>query len=234
MRIKEGWNHNNHYHRLLLKDVPASCTYALDIGCGTGEFTRLLARRAEHVLALDFSPQTLQLAHERSTHVPNIEFVTADAMTWEFLPAQFDYIVSIAALHHMSLVVILLRMKEALAPGGTLVVLDLFEGRAADHFFSLAAIPANLFMQRVNNGHRSAPSPELRAAMTEHYAHDASVWKVTLAHVNHLCHALLLCQVIITKLCTRNVKRNIFVQGFLIIPSHRDNPPHSNSKASCG
>ncbi len=95
--FKEGWNHNNHYHRLLLKHVPASCTYALDIGCGTGEFARLLARRAEHVLALDFSPQTLQLARERSTHVPNIEFVAADAMTWEFLPAQFDYIVSIAA-----------------------------------------------------------------------------------------------------------------------------------------
>src|SRR5437868_4726022 len=31
----EGWNHNNHYHRFLLEQVPACCAYALDIGCGT-------------------------------------------------------------------------------------------------------------------------------------------------------------------------------------------------------
>ena len=37
----EGWNHNNHYHRFLLGQVPACCADALDIGCGTGQFARL-------------------------------------------------------------------------------------------------------------------------------------------------------------------------------------------------
>jgi hypothetical protein len=32
----EGWNHNNHYHDLLLKAVPYGCQRALDVGCGLG------------------------------------------------------------------------------------------------------------------------------------------------------------------------------------------------------
>lgn len=28
----ERWNHNNHYHRFLLEQVPACCTNALEIG----------------------------------------------------------------------------------------------------------------------------------------------------------------------------------------------------------
>lgn len=33
------WNHNSHYHKLLLRYIPDGCETGLDIGCGTGEFT---------------------------------------------------------------------------------------------------------------------------------------------------------------------------------------------------
>ena len=87
----EGWNHNNHYHRFLLEQVPACCADALDIGCGTGQFARLLASRAEHVLALDLSPQMIRLARERSTGFVSIDFEAADALSWTFSPEQFDF-----------------------------------------------------------------------------------------------------------------------------------------------
>jgi len=112
----------------------------------------------------------------------------ADALSWTFSPEQFDYIVSIAALHHMPMEAILLKMKEALAKGGTLAVLDLYEARFSDLFVNLAAIPANLFMQRVKNGHRPSASAEARAAMEEHGAHDSYL---TLSHVHQMCQALL-------------------------------------------
>jgi len=38
---------------------PAAYNYC---GCGTGTFSRLLADRSEHVLALDLSPQMIQIA----------------------------------------------------------------------------------------------------------------------------------------------------------------------------
>ena len=49
---REEWDHNSHYHRFILKQVPPYSRSALEIGCGTGAFVRLLARRVEHVLAL--------------------------------------------------------------------------------------------------------------------------------------------------------------------------------------
>jgi len=117
----ERWNHNTHYHRFLLDHVPAGCTSALDLGCGTGAFARLLAQRAEHVLALDLSPQMIHQAQARSTDVPNIDFQVADAFVWECSPEQFDYIVSIAALHHLPMEEVLSKLKRGLAPGGSLL-----------------------------------------------------------------------------------------------------------------
>src|SRR5260370_24121971 len=106
----EGWNHNNHYHRFLLEKVPACCADALDIGCGAGQFARLLASRAEHVLALDLSSQMIRLARERSTGYATIDFEAADALSWTCSPDQFGYIVSISALHHTPMETILLLM----------------------------------------------------------------------------------------------------------------------------
>jgi predicted TPR repeat methyltransferase len=61
------WNHNNHYHGFLLQHAPSHCAEALGIGCGTGVFARLLAARADHVLALDLSPNMIQIAMDQST-----------------------------------------------------------------------------------------------------------------------------------------------------------------------
>jgi ubiquinone/menaquinone biosynthesis C-methylase UbiE len=61
-----GWNHNNHYHSFLLRHAPAHCAAALEVGCGMGEYARLLAQRSDKVLALDLSPEMLRIARERS------------------------------------------------------------------------------------------------------------------------------------------------------------------------
>ncbi len=184
----ERWNHNTHYHRFLLDHVPTGCTSALDLGCGTGAFARLLAQRAEHVLALDLSPQMIRQAQARSADAPNIDFQVADAVVWECPPEQFDYIVSIAALHHLPMEEVLSKLKRGLAPGGSLVILDIYQTRFADLFVNLVAIPANVFMQRLKNGHRPPVSQEARAAMAEHIAHDSYL---TLAQVRHLAQAIL-------------------------------------------
>ncbi|MDQ6782291.1 MAG: methionine biosynthesis protein MetW [Actinomycetota bacterium] len=40
----ERWNHNIHYHRLILDSVPAGARDALDVGCGEGMLARRLRR----------------------------------------------------------------------------------------------------------------------------------------------------------------------------------------------
>ena len=58
----DGWDHNSHYHPFLLRRVPPGCRTALDVGCGTGRFARLLATRAEHVDAVDRSTEMISAA----------------------------------------------------------------------------------------------------------------------------------------------------------------------------
>jgi len=95
----EGWTHNNHYHNFLLRHVRHDCQNALEIGCGTGAFARRLAARAQHVVALDLSPEMIRAARSRSTSFRNIEFHVADAISWDFPAAHFDCTTAIATLH---------------------------------------------------------------------------------------------------------------------------------------
>jgi 2-polyprenyl-3-methyl-5-hydroxy-6-metoxy-1,4-benzoquinol methylase len=184
---REEWNHNSHYHRFILKQVPAHSRHALEIGCGTGAFARLLARRVEHVLALDLSPQMIRLAQEHSASYANIDFRVADVLALEFSPEQFDCIVSIATLHHVPMEDILSKLKTALAVNGTLIVLDLYQARPADIFTLLAAIPINILLKYLKTG-RIRESQEVQEAWAKHGQYDSYL---TLAQLRHICRTVL-------------------------------------------
>lgn len=182
-----GWNHNSHYYNFLLRHVPSHCQQALEIGCGSGAFARLLAAQSEQVLALDVSPQMIHLAQERSQQNSNITFQLTDALTWEFPSDRFDCIVSIATMHHVPLEEMFLKMKQALRVNGILLILDLYQESFVGSFTSLAAIPVNLMLQYFNTGRFREP-PEVRAAWTEHGKHDTYM---TLSELRRRCQILL-------------------------------------------
>src|SRR5947209_15862699 len=94
----DGFDHNTFYHDFLLRSLETRINEALDIGCGTGQFTRLLARRAVHVVGLDLSPNMIAVARQRSATFENIEFRQVDVVSWDWPVEQFDAIVSIATL----------------------------------------------------------------------------------------------------------------------------------------
>ncbi len=184
----EEWNHNDYYHPFLLKHVPSSCDQALDIGCGTGGFSRMLAQRAQHVLALDLSPQMTRIAQERSAQFRNIEYQVADILKYDLPAAHFDCIVSIATLHHLPLDLMLEKMKAALKPDGVLLILDLFKADSISDFaLSIPAIPWN-FALRLWKQHRLRPPHEVRAAWDEHGRTDVYL---TLSQVHQSCDKVL-------------------------------------------
>nr|WP_267871762.1 class I SAM-dependent methyltransferase [Nostoc sp. CHAB 5715] len=74
---QQGWDHNNHYHHFLLKQFPKRYKTILDIGCGTGEFSRLLAKCTDRVVAIDLSPNMIEVAKQRSRQYTNIDFQEA-------------------------------------------------------------------------------------------------------------------------------------------------------------
>ena len=172
---QDGWSGNKHYHNFLLHHLPANCEQVLEVGCGTGAFSRRLAGRARHVTAIDLSSEMIRVARSRSTHLSNIHFEIADVVEREFTDHQFDCIATIATLHHVPMRVVLAKLKRALKPDGLLIVLDLFEPQRkifsaqgfADAILNVIAMSTSCSLRLLHNG-RLRPPRQVRAAWEEH------------------------------------------------------------------
>ena len=168
----EGWTANNHYHDFLLKHVPVNCGNALEIGCGTGAFARQLAGRCEHVIGIDLSAEMIRVARSRSSRFENLEFELADAMSWKFPQSHFDFICSIATLHHLEQRELLPKIKAALRPGGVFVLLDLVASSGlTERMLDVIGLGVSSGLRLIHNG-RLQPPPEVRKAWEQHGKHD--------------------------------------------------------------
>jgi 2-polyprenyl-3-methyl-5-hydroxy-6-metoxy-1,4-benzoquinol methylase len=172
----------------LLRQIPQPCHRAMEIGCGAGAFSRLLANRAERVLALDLSPQMIRIAQERKGEITNIDYQVADVLTYEFPPAEFDCVVAVATLHHLPMEPMLLKLRASLKEGGMLLVLDLYQRELLRELVSdTLALPVSVLLRLVKEG-RLRPPAEVRAAWAEHEKHDKYL---TIREVSAICARLL-------------------------------------------
>jgi len=190
-----GWTANNHYHEFLLKQVPRECVSILEVGCGTGAFSRRLAQRARQVTAIDLSSEMIRLARARASAFTNIQFEIDDIVTRQLADSEFDCVASIATLHHVPIQQVLRKLRNALKPGGVLIVLDLFEPERrmltttglADATLNLVAMGASCSLRLLHRG-RLRPPPEVRAAWEEHGRTDRYL---TMEQVHELYSTLL-------------------------------------------
>lgn len=184
----EAWNHNSQYHRYLLSHLPAHCDRVFEIGCGAGEFSRVLATRAANVMAIDLSPQMIRMARQTSSAYSNIDYVIGDAMTRQFPENYFDCIATLTTLHHLPAERILPKLIAALKPGGVLLCLDLYQrATPTDLLFDSVAYPVSLIVRLAKTG-QLRPSKELREAYEEHGKSDRYL---TLKQVRELCAEIL-------------------------------------------
>ncbi|HEX8132259.1 MAG TPA: class I SAM-dependent methyltransferase [Actinomycetes bacterium] len=157
------FDHNDHYHRLLLRQLPPGCRTALDVGCGTGRFARRLAQRGLEVDAVDRSAEVLAAA--RGAPAPpagRVRYLLADATRMRLPAGRYDVISCLASLHHLPFATVA-ALRQALAPGGVLVVLGCYRQRTAtDYAVALAAAPLNLAARLAAAAERArgrAPGP---------------------------------------------------------------------------
>jgi SAM-dependent methyltransferase len=76
--------------------APLAGESLLDVGCGTGWFTRRAA--AEGLAATGLDPNPVWLDYARAHSKPELNWVEGDARALPFADASFDHVLSIAAL----------------------------------------------------------------------------------------------------------------------------------------
>jgi len=91
----------------------------LELGCGTGLFTKDLARTQAQIVAIDISPDLIARARQE-VPLENVEFRVDNAADLSFEDGSFDAVVGSSVLHHLPIRPALREFRRVLKPGGQL------------------------------------------------------------------------------------------------------------------
>ncbi|MER6188081.1 class I SAM-dependent methyltransferase [Streptomyces sp. NPDC001652] len=163
--VTHPWDHNAHYHRWILRQLPRRFNRALDVGSGSGDLARLLASRAAAVHGIDVDPTIVDRARGLTDPAVPVTFTVGDALK-EVPPGPYDVITCVATIHHMRFSDALTCFRHHLASGGTLVVVGVYRPRRSDYLIDAVAIPANVAMAWIKNKGRKVPRPASMTAPT--------------------------------------------------------------------
>jgi SAM-dependent methyltransferase len=121
----------------------------LDVGCGSGWASRLLAGFAirGRVTGIDISDEMIRIARESSVSFPNVNFETASAERLPFSDNEFTQAFSMESLYYYrDIPRALAEIHRVLKPGGLFVaVVDLYwENEATHQWIDTLNVPVEL------------------------------------------------------------------------------------------
>ena len=121
----------------------------LDVGCGSGWATRLIAQTAMNgqAIGIDISDEMVDLAKASSTAFPNVDFEVASAEALPFPDGAFTHVFSMESLYYYSnLTTALNEIYRVLADGGRFVtVVDLYlENEPSHQWIPTLKVPVQL------------------------------------------------------------------------------------------
>lgn len=142
---------------------PRRGDFALDICCGSGDLTHLLAKqvgKTGQVIGLDFSCQQLAIARQRFT-TSNINWLEGDALNLPFADATFDCATIGYGLRNVvDIPRCLAELYRVLKPGSQAAILDFHQPSQA-----IAKLFQNWYLDRI-----VVPTAE-RYGLTDQYAY---------------------------------------------------------------
>lgn len=93
----------------------------LDLGCGTGDYTVVLARRGARMTAVDLAPVALETTRQRARRndvADRIEVARMPAEALALPDDTFDWVVGFGVLHHAEPAALAAEARRVLRPGG--------------------------------------------------------------------------------------------------------------------
>src|SRR3990172_8352313 len=73
----------------------------LEIGCGDGILSFLLAQKGAYVTGIDISKEAIKFARDKCNHMANMDFLLSSAYELTFREKSFDYVVSSDVIEHL-------------------------------------------------------------------------------------------------------------------------------------
>ena len=121
---------NEEADRLVLKTVGISPKDAvLDIACGPGLITCVIAQVARHVTGIDITPAMIEQAKARqqTKGLTNVVWQVGDVLPLPFAAASFSVVFTRYSFHHfLDPKAVLAEMVRVCKPGGKVAVVDVF------------------------------------------------------------------------------------------------------------
>lgn len=112
-----------HWHRYHFATSLVADRVVLDIACGAGYGSALLARGAARVTGADISPEAIDHARTRYASLANVEFRQADCAALPFADGSFDVVVSFETIEHIAAQEAFLdEVRRVLRPGGLVIL----------------------------------------------------------------------------------------------------------------
>lgn len=159
------WSHNDAYSWHVMRQARRSRreggTTALDIGCGTGNLLRRLARLFPHVVGIEADPATAALA---ASAVSPWSAATVINATFPTDSQRYDFVSMVAVLHHLPLERGIEAARAAVAPGGRLVIVGVYAEERTDALFSIISLVLNPIIGLARHPRRAARLPQNMAA----------------------------------------------------------------------
>ena len=97
----------------------------LELGCGSGNYSKMIADRVKHLTAIDLAPEMIEEAKERLSVFSNVEVQIEDCYSTSFGDNAFDAVLMVNLLHIVKEPIAV--MKESyrvLKDGGRGVIVD--------------------------------------------------------------------------------------------------------------
>ncbi len=129
-------------------NLPANAR-VLDIGCGSGWATRLMAEQASNgrVVGIDISDEMVHVARSASGSFANVQFQVKSAEKLSFATGEFSHAFSMESLYYYDNVLTALQqIHHVLEPGGLfLTVVDMYlESKASHQWVETLKVPVHL------------------------------------------------------------------------------------------
>jgi ubiquinone/menaquinone biosynthesis C-methylase UbiE len=153
------------------------CKSILELGCGTGKNTALLAQIGEHVLALDFSEGMIDKAREKS--FDNVTFAVADiTQPWACEDQSIDLVTCNLVLEHVrDLSFIFREASRVLVESGQFFISELhpfrqYQGTQANFLRNQQRTEIQAFVHHISDFLAAAAANDLKFVQMKEWWHE--------------------------------------------------------------